>query len=77
MTAICKSQNIPSAKCLLFINVNISSISLKDAFSVDEFGRKPYWLLSSMLFMFICMNNLLYISLSNTLENDDSSDIGL
>jgi hypothetical protein len=26
--------------------------------------------------MFICSNNLLYISLSNTLENDDSNDIG-
>jgi len=48
--AFSKSQNIPPTVNLLLSASNISFISLKEAFSVEELFLKPYCSVANILF---------------------------
>ena len=62
---------------LLLSALKISSISLYEAFSVDEEVLKPNCSTTKILFVSICFNSLSYIIRSKTLENEVSKEIGL
>jgi len=72
-----KSQNIPPTLNLLLSASNISFISLKEAFSVEELFLKPFCLFANILFWFMCWYNLVYITFSRIFEKDVSKGIGL
>jgi len=75
--AFSKSQNIPPTLNLLLSASNISFISLKEAFSVEELFLKPYCSFANMLVWFMCWNNLVYITFSRIFEKYVSKEIGL
>ena len=52
--AFSKSQNIPPTVNLLLSDSNISFISLKEAFSVEELFLEPYRLVANILFSLMC-----------------------
>ena len=58
------------------IDISISFINLNDAISVEMLGLKPYCSSRSMSFLYICVNSLLLISFSETLEKEASKDTG-
>jgi len=58
-----KSQNIPPTINLLLSVSNISFISLKGAFSVEELFLKPHCSVANILFLLMCWYNLVYIKL--------------
>jgi hypothetical protein len=62
---------------VLFIATRISFINFYDAILIEILGLKPYCSSTSMLFMHICMSNLLKISFSKTLEKEVGKDVGL
>jgi hypothetical protein len=68
---------MPPTNHLLFIPEKVSCVNLQETFSVEVLVLKPYCSVSSMLFMLVCSDNLLYISFSEILEKDTNSDVGL
>jgi len=64
LNALSKSQNIPPTINLLLSVSNISFISLKKAFSVEELFLKPHRSVANILFLLMCWYNLVYISYS-------------
>jgi len=64
MNAFSKSQNIPPTINLLLSVSNISYISLKGAFSVEELFLKPHCSVANILFLLMCWYNLVYITYS-------------
>ena len=77
MNAFSKSQNIPPTVNLLLSASNISFISLKEAFSVEELFLKPYFSVANILFWMMCWYNLGYITFSRIFEKDVNKDTGL
>jgi hypothetical protein len=75
--AFSKSQNIPPTVNLLLSDSNISFISLKEAFSVEESFLKTYCSIVNILFWLICWYSLVYITSSRIYEKDVSKEIGL
>ena len=75
--AFSKSQNIPPTVNLLLSASNISFISLKEAFSVEELFLKPYCSVAAILFWLMCWYNLVYITFSRFFDKDVSKGIGL
>jgi len=71
------SQKMPPTVILLLSAFNILSISLYEAFSVDEEVLKPKCSTAKILLVSICFNSLSYIILSKTLENEVSKEICL
>ena len=66
-----KSQNIPPTVSLsLSAASNISFISLKEAFSVEELFLKPYCSAATVLFWLICWYYLVYITFSRIFVKD-------
>ena len=59
--AFFKSQNIPPTLNLLLSASNISFISLKEAFSVEELFLKPYHSVANILFSLMWQYNLVHI----------------
>jgi hypothetical protein len=72
-----KSQNIPPTFNLLLSTSNISFLSWKEAFSVEELFLKPYYSVAHTLFWLVCWYNLVYITFSRIFEKDVSKEIGL
>jgi len=72
-----RSQNIPPTESLLFIDFNISLISVKDAATMELLILNPYCFLTSMLLVHICLYNLEYISFSHLLDRDVKRETGL
>jgi len=66
--AFSKSQNIPPNVNLLLSASNISFISLKEAFSVEELFLKPYCLVANILFWLMCWYNLVYITFPESMK---------
>ena len=58
--AFSKSQNIPPTVNLSLSASNISFISFKEAFSVEELFLKPYCSVANILFWLLCWYNLVY-----------------
>ena len=61
--AFSKSQNTPPTVNLLSAS-NISFISLKEAFSVEELFLNPYCSVANVLFWLMCWYNLGFITFS-------------
>ncbi|PNF21891.1 hypothetical protein B7P43_G04397 [Cryptotermes secundus] len=57
--------------------VNILFNRVYEAVSVERLGRNPNCSLAKISLAQICVNNLLKIIFSNTLENDVNKEIGL
>ena len=72
-----KLQNNPPTVNLLLSASNISFISLKKAFSVEELFLKPYCSFANILFWLMCWYNLVYITFSKIFEKDVNKEIGL
>ena len=64
---------------LLFIATKILFINLSDAISVEMLGLKPYCSSTGMsfLYIYICVNSLLLINFSKTLEKEVRKILGL
>jgi hypothetical protein len=62
---------------MLLSAFKISSLSLNEAFSVDEEVLKPNCSAAKILLVSICFNSLSYIIRSKTLENEVNKEIGL
>ena len=60
--AFLKPQNITLTINLLLSASNISFISFKEAFSVEELFLKPYCSVANILFWLRCWYNLVYIT---------------
>ena len=61
---------------LLLSASNISFISLKEAFSVEELFLKPYFLFANILFWLMCWYSLVYITFPRIFEKGVSKEIG-
>ena len=61
---------------LLFTATRNPFIILYDAISVEMLDLKPYCSSTSMSFLHICVNSLIYIGFSKTLEKEVNKDMG-
>lgn len=77
LESLSKLQNIPPTDILFFVATRISFINLFDAISVEMLDQKPYCSSPFMSFMHVCVDTLLYISFSKTLEKDVIKYMGL
>jgi len=77
LNAFSKSQNTPPTHNFLLSASNISFISLKEAFSFEEFFLKPYCLVGNILLWLMFWYNLVYRTFSRIFEKDVSKEIGL
>jgi len=68
---------MPPTIILLLSAFKILSVSLYEAFSVDEEVLKQNCSTAKILLVSICFNSLSYIIRSETLENEVSKEIGL
>ena len=75
--AFSKSHNIPPTVTLLLSASNVSFISWKEAFSVEELFLKPYYSVANIWFWLMCWYNSVYITFSKIFEKGVSEEIGL
>ena len=72
LNAFSKSQNIPPTVNLSLSASNISFISWKEYFSVEELFLKPYCSVANILFLLMCWYHLVYITFFRIFEKDVS-----
>jgi len=77
LKASAKSEKISPSRIFLLIDLNTLSVSLQTACSVHSPFLKPYFPVTSMMFVCGCWFNLLCITFLSTLEKTVNNDIGL